>query len=200
MNRRLVFKISAALSLLALTFLAWPLWSGWQLRQAMRARDVASLQSRVDWPTLRTNLKPRLAAAIEDSAKDSGGVSGYLKRMIGGAVADKGVDLFVTPQNLSRILAGREFVTARMKRTADQVPPSPQTKQGPPQQTKPLDDPEEPDDPMPPRRLKWAFFDSPTRFRYEATHPRLPNGRVVAHLALQGVSWKLVDVTIAEGR
>jgi hypothetical protein len=200
MNRRLVTRLSATLLLLALAFLAWPLWSGWQLRQAMRARDIASLQSRVDWTTLRTNLKPRLTAAIEDSAKDSGSVGGYLKRMIGGAVADKGVDLFVTPQNLSRILAGREFITARMKRGTDQVPPTAQTKKAQPEVQPSGDDPEEPDDPMPPRRLKWAFFESPTRFRYEATHPRLPSGRIVAHLALQGFGWKLVDVTLSENR
>lgn len=199
MTRR-VIRVTAAVALtLALAYAVAPLWSGWQLRQAMRARDIASLQARVDWPTLRTNLKPRLAAAIEDSAKESGTVAGYLKRVIGGAVAGKGVDFLVTPENLSRILAGREFVTARLKRGSDQIPPAQQGKQAAPQ-PKSDEDPEEPDDPMPPRRLKWAFFESPTRFRFEATHPRLANGRIVAHLALQGFGWKLVDVTIREDR
>jgi hypothetical protein len=47
---------------------------------------------------------------------------------------------------------------------------------------------------VPPRRLRWAFFETPTRFRLEAIHPRLPGQRIVATLALTGGSWKLVDV------
>jgi hypothetical protein len=58
----------------------------------------------------------------------------------------------------------------------------------------------EPDDPMPPRRLKWAFFESPTRFRFEATHPRLSQQRVVARLGLQGFGWRLIDVDIVPAR
>ncbi len=190
MIKRIVIGVVA----LALLYLAWPLWSGWQLRQAMKARDVATLEARVDWPTLRTNLKPRIALAVEQSAEQSGKVGAILKRALGGIVADKGVDYLVTPQNLSRVLAGREFVTARMKRE----PASPQ--QPAPKAEPTVDDPEDPDDPMPPRRLRWAFFESPTRFRIEATHPRIPNGRVVAILGQQGFGWKLVDVLLLEGK
>jgi hypothetical protein len=193
MTRLTVGRATGVLALLAVAYVAWPFWSGWQLRQAMRARDVASLQARVDWTTLRTNLKPRLAAAIEQSAKDSGGVMGYLKGLLSGTVTNKGVDYLVTPQTLSRVLAGREFVTNRMKR--DPAQDSKSAKQAPPTAEA---DPEDPDDPMPPRRLRWAFFESPTRFRIEAVHPRLPGARIVAHLGLQGVGWQLVDVNIVE--
>jgi hypothetical protein len=200
MSRAVRWVLALALTMLV-AFAAWPLWSGWQLRQAMRARDVASLQSRVDWQILRANLKPRLAAAVDATANESGGVAGYLKRVIGGAVADKGVDLFVTPANLARILAGREFVTTRLNKGA-QTPQSVPPQQNSPPEKGPSDpvDPEDPDDPMPPRRVRWAFFESPTRFRVEAVHPRLPNARIVAVLGLRGFAWKLVDVAIVEGR
>ena len=53
-------------------------------------------------------------------------------------------------------------------------------------------------DPVPdvlsPRRLRWAFFETPTRFRIEVSDRREPAKRVVSVLALQGLSWKLVDV------
>jgi Protein of unknown function (DUF2939) len=110
---------------LALLFLAWPLWSGWQLRQAMRNRDVASLEHRVDWPTLRANLKPRIASAIEQNAEQSGKLGALLKRALGGIVSDKGVDYLVTPQTLSRVLAGREFLATRMKRDPGPALPAP---------------------------------------------------------------------------
>jgi hypothetical protein len=200
MNRAVRWTLVFVLTF-GVAFAAWPFWSGWQLRQAMRARDVASLQARVDWPTLRANLKPKLAAAVDATANESGGVTGYLKRVIGAAVADKGVDLFVTPANLSRILAGREFVTARLHKGAQSQPA--QQQKGSPQKganDPALADPEDPDDPMPPRRVRWAFFESPTRFRVEAVHPRLQNARIVAHLGLQGFGWKLVDVAIVEAR
>jgi Protein of unknown function (DUF2939) len=199
----MVKKIIAGLAVAALLFVAWPLWSGWHLRQAMRNRDVAALEQRVDWATLRLNLKPKIAAAIQENADQSGKVGGYLKRALGAMVADKGVDYLVTPQNLSRVLAGREFVTTRLKRDPSPAtaPPEKQVpKGGTPDVSTHDADQEEPDDPMPPRRLRWAFFESPTRFRIEATHPRIPNGRIVAILAQQGFGWRLVDTDIIQGR
>jgi hypothetical protein len=178
MVRRLIWLGIAA----GLLFLAWPFWSGWQLRQAMRTRDTASLETRVDWPTLRANLKPKFAEAVRADASRSGAVVGAVKRALGGVLADKGIDVIVTPGNLARILAGREFVTRRT--SGGSAPPPPET------------DAEDPDDPLPPRRLRWAFFESPSRFRIEAIHPRVPNGRVVAILGFTGYGWKLIDLDI----
>jgi hypothetical protein len=45
-----------------------------------------------------------------------------------------------------------------------------------------------------PRRLRWAFFEAPTRFRIEVADRTEPGKRVVSIFALQGTSWKLVDV------
>ena len=49
-------------------------------------------------------------------------------------------------------------------------------------------------DPLAPRRLRWAFLESATRFRIETADPKLPGKRVVSILALQGTTWRLVDV------
>ena len=49
-------------------------------------------------------------------------------------------------------------------------------------------------DPLSPRRLRWAFFESPTRFRIEIADRTEPGKRVVSVFALQGASWRLVDV------
>jgi hypothetical protein len=182
-------KLGLAVAALALLFLAWPLFSAWQLHKAVKTRDTAALETRVDWLTLRANLKPRITQAIEDDANASGTVTGILKRALGGAVAEKGIDLLVGPKTLTRILSGREFVTSRLRK--DPGAPLPKA---PPADAEQED--EDPDDPIPPRRLRWAFFESPSRFRIEAIHPRIPNRRIVAILGQQGLSWKLIDVSV----
>ena len=188
---RRTFKIAGAVVVLtAVAYLLGPLWAGWQLRQAIRTRDVAAMQTRVDWPQLRANLKPRVADAIKDNAANSGVIAGTVKRAVGSALSGTAIDALVTPGNLGRILAGRAFMLERLPASA-----KPSGEKAP----TPTDDAsEDPDDPVPPKRVRWAFFDSPTRFRVEALNPRLPNHRVVAILALQGISWKLVDVDIVK--
>lgn len=191
----MIKKLVAAVLALALLFLAWPLWSAWQLHRALKSRDIVALEARVDWPTLRANMKPRITQAIEDDAANSGSITGALKRAISGAVAAKGVDLLVTPQTLGRLLAGREFIATKLKKEPKDPPPPP--KRSVP--TVPADaevEGEDPEDPMPPRRLRWAFFESFDRFRIESVHPRLKGGRMVAILGQQGLSWKLIDVSV----
>jgi Protein of unknown function (DUF2939) len=184
---RRTVRIGGGILLVAcLTYLAGPLWAGWQLRQAMRTRDVAAMEGRVDWPQLRANLKPRITTAINDSADASGTIGGALKRALGSVLSNTAVDTLVTPSNLSRLLAGRAFMLDRRGSTDSKAP-------------QPVDDhAEDPDDPVPPKRVRWAFFESPTRFRVEATNPKLPNSRIVSILALQGLSWKLVDIDIVK--
>ena len=171
-------------AIVALLYGVGPLWAGWHLRQAMKSRDLAVLQERVDWVQLRHNLKPRIAAAIRDDAEKSGTLSGLIKRKVGVTLADAAVETFVTPVNLSRVLAGRSFMIERLPGASVPPPGAP--------------DFEDADDPMPPRRIRWAFFDSLTRFRVEATHPKLPNSRIVSILGLDGFAWKLVDVDIVK--
>jgi hypothetical protein len=183
MRRYAQWAAGIAAGLLAL-YVAGPLWAGWHLRQAMRNRDVAALEARVDFPELRRVLKPRIGAAVRADAESSGVVGGWIKRAVGATVAETAVEALVTPANLSRLLASRAFVLARFPEAM-----KPQM---------PADDPEDADDPAPPRRLRWAFFESPTRFRVETAHPRLQDGRIVSILALQGVSWRLVDVDIVK--
>jgi DUF2939 family protein len=181
--RRALWSLLAA----AVLFTAWPLWTGWQLRQAVRTRNTAALDRLVDWPLLRSNLKPKLAGAVEDNAQGRGTITGTIERAIGHALSGAAVSVLVTPANLGRILAGRAFLLERFPGLAK--PPTTD-------QAADDDDPEEIDDPVPPRRIRWAFFESPTRFRIEAVQPRLGNVRVAAILGLEGLSWKLIDAEI----
>lgn len=181
-----LFRVVTTLFVVAcLAYAAGPLWAGWQLRQGVKMRNEALLQAYVDWPQLRANLKPRISAAIKDNADNSGVISGTLKRALGSVLSDAAVETLVTPANLRRILAGRALVV----RNSDQTQQGQGASAG-------SDEAEDPDDPMPPKRLRWAFFESLTRFRVEAVNPKLPGRRIVSTMALEGFGWKLVDVDI----
>ena len=55
--------------LVAVIYAAWPGWSAWQLRAAVKARDLAGIESRVDWPTLRSNFKQSIGAYLRRRAR-----------------------------------------------------------------------------------------------------------------------------------
>ena len=175
------------LLLIPLAYAAWPAWSAWQLRAAVKARDLAAIERKVDWTTLRANLKQTIAANLKDDSKapDAGFFTKTIKRTLGPLVANKLIDAAVTPRTLAHVLAGR-LLTREIVRDASSGEPAP-------------DDPREAEeiahnDPLPPRRLRWAFFETPTRFRFEVADRTDPAKRVVSVFALQGMSWKLVDV------
>lgn len=200
--RRTVIKAGLGIFAVALLYLAWPMYAALQLREAVKTRNIAALETRVDWPQLRANMKPRVLQAVRENAEVSRGLTGILKRAVGEKVADKGIDWIVTPKNLSRILAGREFYARRIQKAQPPTQPAETpsgTRQPPVDDNDPAGgDLEDPEDPIPPKRLRWAFFESPTRFRIEATHSRIPNARIVTILGQQGWGWKLVDVQLVE--
>jgi hypothetical protein len=168
---------------LALAYLAWPAWSAWQLRAAIKARDLAAIERKVDWPLLRSNLKRTLGTSLSNgSSPDAGRLLEALKRGLGGIVADTVVDVAVTPRTLPHLLAGRIV----LREIARDLPGAEPDKQQ-------ADD--SASDPLSLNRLRWAFFESPTRFRIEMADPDAPQRRVVSVLALEGLAWRLVDVS-----
>jgi hypothetical protein len=151
---------------------AWPLWSALQLRQAVRYGDSTTLAARVDFDQLRANLKATIAGNLK--ADDSGN---WLRRRatqsLGPFLAARTIDVMVTPTLLA-------FFLKRHMQANDAA-----------NQTAPADgdDP----DPLSPRRLRWAFFDSPTKFRIETADRDKPGRRLVAILSWQGFSWRLTN-------
>jgi hypothetical protein len=63
MRKPLIF-LTLPVLLAALAYAAWPAWSAWQLRAAVKARDLAAIERKVDWATLRVNLKRTIAANL----------------------------------------------------------------------------------------------------------------------------------------
>jgi hypothetical protein len=169
--------------LLILGYAAWPAWSAWRLRNAVKARDIPSIESRVDWPTLRTNLKRTVASGLGDESKDTeaGTFTKALKRTLP-KIINPMIDVAVTPNNLSHVLAGRVLLKELAGRMPGRSTPAEEAER------------EAEVDPLAPRRLRYAFFESPTRFRVEVADRREPGRRIVSVFELQGFVWRLIDV------
>ena len=167
------------IALAIVSYAAWPLWSAWQLRAAIKARDLTGIESRVDWTSLRSNLKQKIANYLEDDSRDAGAFTN-VKRMLVPLAASQVVEIAVTPRTLALVLAGDLVASAtnpnapigvESAATADAI-----------------------SDQLSLRRLRWAFFDTPTRFRIEVTALTDPTKRLVSIFTVQGGSWKLVNV------
>ena len=113
-------------------------------------------------------------AAAPGADRPDDGIVSALKRTLGPIVAGQMVDLAVTPQTLALVLA--TLGTKTGSETAEK------------------DDEDFVSDQLSPRSVRWAFFETPTRYRIEAVARNDPTQRLVFILALQGASWKLVDV------
>jgi hypothetical protein len=179
-------KVLFAPFVLLLAYFAWPLTAAWQLRAAVKANDVPAIESKVDWTTLRANLKQTVGSNLKDKSTDPH--RGLLTRVLIGTLglpaADAVIDFTVTPLTLGKVLAGRSLLDdLGMTRKGERAPSADADA-----------DEEAIADPLAPRRLRWAFFESPTSFRIETVDLQVPGKRVVSILALQGTSWKLVDV------
>lgn len=64
-------RVVGLLGLLAIAFYAaWPAYSGYQIKTALEAKDPATLEAKVDFPSVRESLRPVVAAKVEDSLKE----------------------------------------------------------------------------------------------------------------------------------
>jgi hypothetical protein len=105
---------------------------------------------------------------------------GTVKRILVPFAASQMVEIAVTPRTLALVLAGDLAGSA--------------TKPSAPSGIESDDAVDAINDQLSLRRMRWAFFETPTRFRIEVSAQTDPTKRVVSVLAVQSGSWKLVDV------
>ena len=58
--RKLIMPVLAAMSLLTACYFALPFWTALELKRAIRNGDVATVEARVEWDSLRTSLRQSL--------------------------------------------------------------------------------------------------------------------------------------------
>ena len=87
--------IALALLLLVGFYVAWPAWSGYQIYQSIQAKNSGLMERKIDFPSVRTSLRPVVAAKIGeglDKFQAQAGAAGALIGQLKGEMVPKIVD------------------------------------------------------------------------------------------------------------
>jgi hypothetical protein len=107
MRRLLIFVIVLVLALAGF-YVAWPGWTGYQIRQAIEANDPVALERRIDFDRVRARAKGLVAERIQHSLDQlerqtgplGAALAGKLKAGLGGKLADAAINTALTPENV----------------------------------------------------------------------------------------------------
>lgn len=99
-------------------YVAWPLLAGYQIKTSLDAQSVEGLNARVDFPSVRTSLRPAVTAKVEQVLADAlrragtagGALGDALKASVTPRIVDGVLSVLVTPEMLIRIhVSGRSL-------------------------------------------------------------------------------------------
>ena len=105
----------AFLIIFAITaYIGSPFVTAWSIREAVRSGDSAYLERAIDWPSVRTTLKPaigRIALNLPDAEAQPGAKPGLWQRFKaywGQGAVDRAIDGYLTPEGLPQLFAIRK--------------------------------------------------------------------------------------------
>lgn len=108
-----------ALIILALVgfYVAWPAWSGYQIKAALDAGDTTTLARKIEFERVRASLRPAVAAEVEKSLAAAVSASGQppatldkLKSEAMPKLVDMALNGLVTPEGVARIYRERKDI------------------------------------------------------------------------------------------
>ncbi len=197
MRRLLKFLVLIAVPLV-LAYLAWPVRTALEIREAIIAGDTATLSRKIDWDALRASLKSSISpetlarlAQEPDSPKPS--LWQRIKAVVAPSMAEGIIDRYVTPENLPVLLGYRRVYRGTVQPALGLKEP-PTVMAGTWLGGSGLD-----------RftsfwtRIRRATFYSPSRFILEVEDRYRPGRRYVGTLELRGWEWKLTGLAVTGG-
>ena len=103
--------IATALFLLVGFYVAWPAWSGYQIREALQARDPKKLGAKVDFDSVRVSLHPVVTQKVSDgfdryqsqAGPTAGLILGQLKKDVIPKIVETSLVALLTPETIIRI-------------------------------------------------------------------------------------------------
>lgn len=111
---RLLFKYTLVLLAIG-AYIGAPFFTAWSIREAARNGDAAYLETAIDWPSVRTTLKPslaRLALNLPDPdampVTQEPSVWQRIKSYVGTSAVDTAIDGYMTPEGLPQLFAVRK--------------------------------------------------------------------------------------------
>jgi hypothetical protein len=193
---RRLLKAALLLLPLAALYVAWPIYTALQIRDAMVAGDTDVLNRKVEWDSLRASLKSSLSPeTIQRLAQDPDApkrtIWQNIKAAIAPKLADSVIDRYVTPEQLPVFLGYREVYRGTVR---------------------PAVGLEEPATALSGtvlaggavdrfvsfwRRVRRAVLQSPTRMAIEVEDKYRPHRRYIGTLELKGLEWKLTGLSVS---
>ncbi|MGE5513304.1 MAG: DUF2939 domain-containing protein [Bacteroidota bacterium] len=120
--KRLLIPLLLVLALVGF-YAAWPAWSLYQVRESIRTDDGDTLARKIDFPSVRTSLRPvlteeaqRIVDRVQGNAGGLGALLGQLKGDLLPKIVDAGLDVVVTPENVMHIARNREALRDALRR------------------------------------------------------------------------------------
>ena len=188
---------------IALAYAAWPLVSAYQIRQAVKTGDSATLERKVVWPRVRESLKQSLTELQTQSAAErikrgdpEPSLWSRVKSSFVPYVAHSMIDRYVTASSMANLdslkamwkqtkdgasrLAAGDMMSALNDATAEHPAGNPLT-----------------------RfiafynRIERARFDGLDKVEFEIADRYVPERRYVSRFELANLEWKLVSVRVA---
>jgi Protein of unknown function (DUF2939) len=196
--RRLVKVVVFVLLPLAVAYAAWPVHSALEIREAIVAGDVATLDRKVDWEALRASLKASItpetiARLMADPDAPRPTLWQRIKAVVAPTVAESIIDRYVKPERLP-VLLGYRRVYRGTVRPALGLKEPPSALEGTWLGGTAFD-----------RfasfwvRVRRAVFMSPTRFVLEVEDKYRPGRHYIGTLELRSFEWKLTDLSVTGG-
>lgn len=92
-------------------YVAWPVYSGYEIKTSLDARDAERLSAKIDFPSLRASLRPAVAtkvektltAALKKAGPGSGPLTDELRAKLMPGIIDAVLAVLVTPEMLIRV-------------------------------------------------------------------------------------------------
>lgn len=184
--RKLLGWIAALALIVGAVYLGSPYYTVWRLSQAVKAGDAKGVAAAIDFPAVRANLKPQLAARLEAqlAAKRAKphGLLDQLSMVLAPYFAGTAVDMTVTPEALTDMMR-----TGRAPAITKAAPP-----------------PADPDQPATARSptdthaVDLGYVgDDLDQFHASMASRAHPGRRVTLHLLRRGVfTWKVVSLDL----
>lgn len=105
--------IALVLVLLLGFYVAWPAWTGYQIKSALDAKDAAALERKIDFASVRTGLRPAATQKVGEMFEKMQGQAGptgsliasQLKGDVIPKIIDTSLNTLVTPGNLIRVVS-----------------------------------------------------------------------------------------------
>ena len=182
------------------SYMAAPLITAWQIREAVRTADTARLRDKVDWVSVRQSLKSSLGEsrrALDELADIAGQPKASLwQRMKAAALpylADPVIERYVTAEGAPKLYKWRQALRQRALQQAAAAPPagSQPADAGSWLGSTALDRPLA----LVRRIERWAFV-SPMRLEIELADRHVAGRRWFAALEMRNLAWQLTEMKV----